>query len=496
MADGAAAATSEIAKASMAIDGFSKNVQAAALYTKMYNKAFGPFYDLWIKTKQTMQTATEVMADVSEAFETMEEAASPITKTVGVLGKGMTQIVMTFTMAIGIGLALMMAIGLLGGGMGGFGDMLPGIGDALSSIIDGFMGIMSNVMNLVGIIMSLDFTPIIEPLMAFAVGAVMFIANFAVMWVEVAGTIIGAIVMIFQHLSDTGALQGMIDAVGGLMEAIMFAFGIIFTALDDAGVSFGSVTAFITGAVMGFVDFLISSGIIDFIFEVGMMLFEVASIVIRIVGVIIAIVIKLVGWIVPFLVPLWLAFKLVFSVAVSLFMMVMRVVVNIIRIIVAIFTLDFGKMWDLIKGFGDIFTDTFDALWGYVEDWVDGILDFLSPIIDIVEGIVDGVSGFIGGVGDTIGGFFGNSGGIARGPESGYNATLHGTEAVVPLPDGSSIPVMIKGMGGAGGGDTNNINISVSGGGNAREIAQQVSQEVQRTFRTRSRSGGYGRGVM
>ena len=84
---------------------------------------------------------------------------------------------------------------------------------------------------------------------------------------------------------------------------------------------------------------------------------------------------------------------------------------------------------------------------------------------------------------------------VSRGPESGYMATLHGTEAVVPLPDGSSIPVTVKGMGG-GGGETNNINISVSGGGNAREIAQAVSQEVQRAFRTRSRSGGYGRGVM
>ena len=55
----------------------------------------------------------------------MEEAAGPITKTVGMLGKGMTKIVMVFSMAIGIGLALMLAIGLLGGGMGGFGDMLP-----------------------------------------------------------------------------------------------------------------------------------------------------------------------------------------------------------------------------------------------------------------------------------------------------------------------------------------------------------------------------------
>jgi hypothetical protein len=33
------------------------------------------------------------------------------------------------------------------------------------------------------------------------------------------------------------------------------------------------------------------------------------------------------------------------------------------------------------------------------------------------------------------------SGGVASGPRSGYTAMLHGTEAVVPLPDGKSIPV-------------------------------------------------------
>ena len=495
MAEGASAATSEIAAASIAIGGFTKNVQSAALYTKMYNKAFGPFYDLWIKSKQVMQTATEVMADVSEAFETMDDAAAPITKTVGLLGKGMTQIVMTFTMAIGIGLALMMAIGLLGGGMGAFSDILPGIKDALSSIIDGFMGIMGNVMSLVGIIMALDFAPIIEPLMGFAVGAVVFITNFAVMWVEVVGTIVASILKVFQHLSETGALQGMIDAVGGLMSAIMFAFGIVFGALNNVGVDFASVTAFITGAISGFVDFLISSGIIDFVVEVGIMLYEVAAIVVRVIGVIIAIVVYLVAFIIPFLMPLWIGFKLAFQVAVALFMFVMRVVVNIIRIIVAVFTGDWGKVWDLIVGFGDIFMDTFDAIWGYVEGWVDDIMDFLSPIVDVIEGIVDGVGGFIGGAGDFVGGLF-DSGGVSRGPDSGYLATLHGTEAVVPLPDGSSIPVTVKGMGGGGGGDTNNINISVSGGGNAREIADQVSKEVQRTFRTRSRSGGYGRGVM
>lgn len=43
--------------------------------------------------------------------------------------------------------------------------------------------------------------------------------------------------------------------------------------------------------------------------------------------------------------------------------------------------------------------------------------------------------------------FFGEqyaNGGISSGPLSGYQAQLHGTEAVVPLPDGKSIPVEMK----------------------------------------------------
>ena len=53
-------------------------------------------------------------------------------------------------------------------------------------------------------------------------------------------------------------------------------------------------------------------------------------------------------------------------------------------------------------------------------------------------------------------------GGIVSGPKSGYPATLHGTEAVVPLPDGRSIPVTMKG-GTGGGGHTFNINVDASG---------------------------------
>ena len=38
---------------------------------------------------------------------------------------------------------------------------------------------------------------------------------------------------------------------------------------------------------------------------------------------------------------------------------------------------------------------------------------------------------------------FMRDGGIATGPKSGYAATLHGTEAVIPLPDGKTVPVVM-----------------------------------------------------
>lgn len=41
------------------------------------------------------------------------------------------------------------------------------------------------------------------------------------------------------------------------------------------------------------------------------------------------------------------------------------------------------------------------------------------------------------------------SGGILSGPKGGYEAMLHGTEAVIPLPDGKTIPVQMSGGGGS-----------------------------------------------
>ena len=91
-----------------------------------------------------------------------------------------------------------------------------------------------------------------------------------------------------------------------------------------------------------------------------------------------------------------------------------------------------------------------------------------------------------------------SSGGIAKGPRAGYPAVLHGTEAVVPLPDNRSIPVDLKG----GGSQTNNsvvVNVSMDGSSStstgddqdtAARLGNAVATAVQTELQKQKRSGG------
>jgi len=90
------------------------------------------------------------------------------------------------------------------------------------------------------------------------------------------------------------------------------------------------------------------------------------------------------------------------------------------------------------------------------------------------------------------------TGGISKGANAGYPAMLHGTEAVVPLPDGKSIPVSMQGAS-----QQNNVtvNVSVDSQGNASTNMQQdsaqagnlgqvIARAVQQELQNQKRSGG------
>ena len=70
-------------------------------------------------------------------------------------------------------------------------------------------------------------------------------------------------------------------------------------------------------------------------------------------------------------------------------------------------------------------------------------------------------------------------GGIAMGPDSGYAATLHGTEAVVPLGNSRSIPVELKGEGGGVNNITVNVNGGTEGNGQSPEQAKALGNMIQ-----------------
>ena len=95
------------------------------------------------------------------------------------------------------------------------------------------------------------------------------------------------------------------------------------------------------------------------------------------------------------------------------------------------------------------------------------------------------------------------TGGIARGPMSGYPAILHGNEAVVPLPNGKDIPVVFPRGGGPGAGQTNHVGVTVnidSEGGvdtttesdaqEAQELGERVAFAVQQELLNQKRAGG------
>lgn len=90
------------------------------------------------------------------------------------------------------------------------------------------------------------------------------------------------------------------------------------------------------------------------------------------------------------------------------------------------------------------------------------------------------------------------TGGIARGPRAGYPVEMHGTEAVVPLPDGKTIPVALNGNTG----NTNNVSVTVNmasdgsasmqqdGGQNAGNLGKAIAAAVQQELQNQKRSGG------
>lgn len=146
---------------------------------------------------------------------------------------------------------------------------------------------------------------------------------------------------------------------------------------------------------------------------------------------------------------------------------------------------------DLFNNIAKMFIDTIARV--LADQATSFLLDLLKPAVSsIAPGPVAVANNIVPRAGFMGPGFA--TGGVSSGPTSGYPVTLHGTEAIVPLPNGRAIPVEMKGSGG-----TNvvvNVNMTTgetnvsSSEGDGRLLGTAISDAVQAELIRQQRPGG------
>lgn len=454
-----------------------KNTKTANLLNIQYkalHKLFGPFLDLFVNVKNQFDTVGDVMSKFTEKTEEAGEAIETASKPLNGFLKGLRMISSTMILILGVFAAVGAAMYLLasqaGEGSANFevlGGVIEGVQRILSALGDGFAALMAGVG-------AVDFAAIGAVVMPILQGVFDFLGSILIVFLNVVAMVIESIGKIVAAMNEAGMFERISGAIAMVLGAAMVGFGIVEDAIKSTGLTVEGVLDAIQGAFDYVINFLFSSGLIEFFVKV-----------IEIMGVVYSVIIVIAAQIIALYVRIW-------SVVGPPLVRFVKAVFDFLNPIVRIITGILGLIIDGIVSF-------IGFILPYFSSASDSIMAFLDPILDVISTILDGVSAVLDFGGSLLGGaadFLGFSeGGIASGPTSGYPAVLHGTEAVVPLPDGRTIPVSLKGDIGGGGSQTN-ITINVSGGGNAKDIAKAVSDEVSKVMRTRSRGNGYTRGVI
>lgn len=453
----------------------SKSINLLQLQYKALNKILGPFYTQYVDLKNTMETLGEVKEEVTDATENLTKATDALLGPIGIALK-------IFRNMNTILLFLLGGFALLGGAVFLLSKQFGGgesVVESFNTVLEAGRGLLDSIITTFGqfktAIEGLDFSMLGGGLMPVLEGILGFLGNILKAYIVVYSAVISGIGDIVERMAEAGFLQQIVDAIGVFIGLIGMAFGIIKDNIDETGVTFDDIIEFITGAIDGFVNFLFSSGLIEFVVKYIQLLAVVYGAIAVLAAQVISVFIRIWGRLGPPIIKFVKAF--------------FKFLNPIIRIVTGIL----GDVIDEVLSFVDKLTPL-------VEGTVDTIMEKLEKPIQLIEKILSFFGGnlekagnFLSGKADEMGY---SSGGVASGPKSGYPVTLHGTEAIVPLPDGRTIPVSIKGDMMGKSSHTNNISINVSGGGNAKEIAKAVSDEVSKVLRNRSRGSSYTRGVI
>jgi len=174
--------------------------------------------------------------------------------------------------------------------------------------------------------------------------------------------------------------------------------------------------------------------------------------------------------------------------------------------------IELGMMQETSAAIESSFSGLFDALLDGTKSLKQALGDMMKQLLaDLAKAYLKAAalkmlqSAGLGipGLGARYGGIMSPSGksfavgGIASGPQSGYMATLHGREAVIPLGNDRSVPVELKGAG--GGGNVVNVSVNVAADGQSsvttqgdtmQGLGKVIGQAVQQELMRQKRPGG------
>ena len=455
--------TKQVTGANLALKGkFNKSLTMTHVRVTALSKAFGPFYDFWLKLKPAISAVLSPLKLFTKPFTTLDKT----TKSVRLSFLGIITVLMTFVAFLAI-----------------LADRLGKGNEASDGVIASIGRLKDKLIETWDKLGEFDLQPVFD-LASDAIDA----------WVSIASELFGEVVDIIIHvldnydkipqaLEDVGFLDALRDAWQSLKDGLDPLITGIRDMLDAMGYSGMDLSETIIAMAEDIWNALDNWGVIDFINAVIGVIGDLGQLIMTVVGFILSELAKLTAT------DEWAVFSGYASDAIEWVM---------------------GILTDGLNFIGDFMDDisaalTSDDPWGALSDGVGAMYDFVvGKLEDLLDWLGDfDIMGALGDAGSFImdmGGAvwdalpMGATGGIMKGPKSGFPAILHGTEAVVPLPDGNSIPVAIEGELGGGGGGTFNINVS-GANGDPDKIAKAVGREVQRVFKSRSRSGGYGRGI-
>ncbi len=502
-------------------DAYGKATQKSIVKYQVLRGLLGPVVDLMYELKSNIQLVTEVLGVNTEAAEDANETLEPLGKTLSIVSAGFKGIFMAAFTLVGLFLTVSAVLMTMTGSFSGAVELFPAFYQGFDQIYASAISVKDSLSEIGAAIMEVDFGPLLEIAGAVFGGIIMLVVNFASAFMGFIADVFTTLADLFTFMADTGAFQAVVDGVTGMLTAFVMVFAYIGEILSVFGINFESVFGVLSTLIRAFVFFLMNSGLIEFFALAVQAIGTILPPVVFVIGEILVAVAKVIAFFAgPLVSGIIVAMTLIaagIGVAIKLIVLVVKGLANAVNFILdglfyvftqgwkdaidfvaSLFDNSFGRVIIaglelLIDGFTYAFNGIKNIIMSFINSGpVESLMDIIGVIGDGIGGIGDAVGSVVGGAADFLG--F-HSGGISTGPASGYPVTLHGTEAVVPLPDGKSIPVTMQGVGG-GGGENITVNISVSGGGNAREVARAVSQEVQRVFRSRSRGGGFGRGVI